>query len=64
MGALHFDADIKLGPAGAYWVVTEFAVSCDGRLLLLSKRLDLTEHAHDFVFLARKQATAVPKPAN
>jgi hypothetical protein len=56
MGGLGFDADIKLGPVGDYWVVTDFNVAGTGRLMLVHKRLDLTEHAHDFVFLNRKQA--------
>jgi len=62
MGEFHAAGDLKMGPAGGYWVVTDFGFSGTGRLMLVSKTFALTEHAHDFVFLERKQATAKKVP--
>jgi hypothetical protein len=56
-GDFRLHGDLKLGPAGSYWVVTDFGFSGTGRVLLVQKTFALTEHAHDFVFLDRKQAT-------
>jgi hypothetical protein len=62
IGDFHLVGDLKLGPAGGYWVVTDFGFSGTGRVMLVQKTFALSEHAHDFVFLERKQGSSAKAP--